>query len=165
MKGLPSLSLLLKETNHQLYSAEAELGPRHLENRTTTWNPRNSFIMHCHHTTWWKEWVLLKSWGWFEFRQRAAHTFATFCTGRKATQLLWLHTQGIGICHSTFPVRIISDESLSSQSSDSSSWDSHISVGVVFKKLFANMTSISQAEQAKDLEPFDADPWAQQLNL
>ena len=38
------------------------------------------------------------------------------------------------------------NESPQSQSSDSFSWDSDISVGVVFKKLFANMTPISQAE-------------------
>jgi len=58
-----------------------------------------------------------------------------------------------------------SDESLPSQSSDSSSWDSDISVGVIFEKLFANMTSISQAEQDKDIEPFDVDLRAQQLDL
>jgi len=27
------------------------------------------------------------------------------------------------------------------------------------------MTSISQAEQDENIEPFDADPWAQQLDL
>ena len=54
-----------------------------------------------------------------------------------------------------------SDESLPLQSSDPSNWDSDISVGVVFKKLFANMTSISQAEQDEDIEPFDNDLWAQ----
>ena len=36
---------------------------------------------------------------------------------------------------------------------------------VVFKKLFANMTSISQAKQDEDIEPFHVDPWAQQLDL
>ena len=51
-----------------------------------------------------------------------------------------------------------SDGSLPSQSSDSSSRDSDCSVGVVFKKLFANKTSISQTEQDEDIEPFDADP-------
>ena len=50
-----------------------------------------------------------------------------------------------------------SDRLLPSQSSDSSSWDSDGSIGVVFKKLFANMTSISQMEQDEDIEPFDAD--------
>jgi len=38
-------------------------------------------------------------------------------------------------------------------------------VGVVFKKFFANRTFISQAEQDEDIVPFDADSWAQQLNL
>ena len=54
-----------------------------------------------------------------------------------------------------------SNESLPSQSLDSFNWDSDISVGVVFKKLFANMTSISQAEQDEDIEPFDTNLWAQ----
>jgi len=36
---------------------------------------------------------------------------------------------------------------------------------VVFKKLFANMTSTNQAEQDEDIEPFDTDSWAQQLDL
>ena len=58
-----------------------------------------------------------------------------------------------------------SEESLSSHSSESSNWDFDISVGVVFKKLFANMTFIRQAEQDEDIEPFDAEPWAQQLDL
>ena len=57
------------------------------------------------------------------------------------------------------------DGSLPSQSSDSSSWDFDGSVGVVFKKLFANMTSINQMEQEEDIEPFDADLWAYQLDL
>jgi len=38
-------------------------------------------------------------------------------------------------------------------------------MGVIFKKLFANMTSISQTEQDEDIETFDTDPWAQQLDL
>jgi len=38
-------------------------------------------------------------------------------------------------------------------------------VGVVFKNLSANITYISQVKQDEDIEPFDTDPWAQQLNL
>jgi len=38
-------------------------------------------------------------------------------------------------------------------------------MGVVFKNLFVNMTSNSQTEQDEDLESFNADPWAQQLDL
>jgi len=38
-------------------------------------------------------------------------------------------------------------------------------VGVAFKKFFANMTSTSQVEQEENIEPFDTDSWAQQLEL
>jgi len=38
-------------------------------------------------------------------------------------------------------------------------------VGAAFKKLFVNMASTSQVELEEDIEPFDTDPWAQQLNL
>ena len=36
---------------------------------------------------------------------------------------------------------------------------------VAFKKLFVNMTATSQVEPEDDLEPFDTDQWAQQLDL
>jgi len=36
-------------------------------------------------------------------------------------------------------------------------------MGVVFKKLFTNMTSISQTEKDEDIEPFDADPGLKSL--
>ena len=91
---------------------------------------------------------------------KAAHTFATFRTEKKISQLLWPHTQGVGYVTLLSQLESESVESLPSQLSDSSSWDSVISMGVVFKKLFANITSTSQAEQHEDIEPFDADPWA-----
>jgi len=42
---------------------------------------------------------------------------------------------------------------------------SRVSVGVIFKNLFVNMTSISHVDHDKDVEPFHTDPWAQQLNF
>ena len=57
------------------------------------------------------------------------------------------------------------DESLPSYSSDLSDWESDVGVGVVFKNLFVNMTSISLVDHDEDVEPFDIDPWAQQLNF
>ena len=48
------------------------------------------------------------------------------------------------------------DRSLPSHFSDSSNWKSDISVGVVLKDLFTNMTFINQAEQDEDIELFDA---------
>ena len=72
-----------------------------------------------------------------------------------------------GLGYVTQPPKLESefDESLPSQLSNSSNWDFDISMGVVFKKLIANITSISQAEQDEDVEPFDTTPWAQQLDL
>jgi len=37
--------------------------------------------------------------------------------------------------------------------------------GGLFKNLFINMTSINQLEHEEAIETFDAEPWAQQLNL
>jgi len=54
---------------------------------------------------------------------------------------------------------------LLSHSSDSSKWKSDISVGVAFKKLFVNMVLTSQVEPEEDIELFDMDTWAQQLDL
>jgi len=54
-----------------------------------------------------------------------------------------------------------SEKSMSSHSSDSSDWESDVSMGVAFKELFANMSSISQVEPEEDIEPFDTDPWIQ----
>jgi len=40
-------------------------------------------------------------------------------------------------------------------------WESDVSVGVTFKKLFINMTLTSQVELEEDIEPFNIDPWTQ----
>jgi len=48
-------------------------------------------------------------------------------------------------------------KSLPSHSSDLSEWESDVSVGVVLKKKFANMTSISYVKHDEDVEPFDTD--------
>ena len=50
---------------------------------------------------------------------------------------------------------------LLSHSLDSSEWESDVSMEVAFKKLFVNMASTSQVEPEEDIEPFNADPWAQ----
>ena len=57
------------------------------------------------------------------------------------------------------------DESLLSHSSSSFEWESDVSVGVVFKNLFVNMTLINQLEKEEAIEIFDTEPWAQQLDL
>ena len=52
------------------------------------------------------------------------------------------------------------DESLLSRSSSSSEWESDVSVGVLFKNFFVNMTSIIQLEQEEAIEMFNVEPWA-----
>ena len=44
-------------------------------------------------------------------------------------------------------------------------WESDVSVGVLFKNFFVNMTSINQLEHEETIETFDAEPWAQQFDL
>ena len=73
--------------------------------------------------------------------------------------------KGLGYITPPLQSKLESEGSLPSQSSDSSSWDFDGSVVVVFKKLFVDMTYISQTKQDEDIKPFDADPWAQQLDL
>jgi len=58
-----------------------------------------------------------------------------------------------------------SEKPLPSHSSNSSDWESDVSVRVAFKKLFVKMTSTFQVELEEDIEPFDTDLWAQQLDL
>ena len=43
--------------------------------------------------------------------------------------------------------------------------ESDISTGMLFKDLSINMTSISRLEQKEAIEMFEAEPWAQQLDL
>ena len=59
-----------------------------------------------------------------------------------------------------------SDCSAPSHSSDSSNWESNVSMGAIFKNLSINLTSIYQKEeyQGAEVKPFDSDPWTQQLN-
>ena len=38
-------------------------------------------------------------------------------------------------------------------------------MGIVFKKFFANVISISQAEKDEDIESFDTDTWTKQLDF
>jgi len=57
------------------------------------------------------------------------------------------------------------EKPLLSHSSDSSGWESDVSVGVTFKKLFITIASTSQVKSEEDIEPFDTDPCTQQLDL
>jgi len=57
------------------------------------------------------------------------------------------------------------DKYLPSHLSISSKWESDVSMGVLFKNLFVNMTSINQLEHEEAIEMFESESWAQQLDL
>jgi len=73
--------------------------------------------------------------------------------------------RGLGYTTPSVQSDLESEKSLPSHSSYSSGCESDVSVGVAFKKLFVNMASTSQMKLEEDIEPFDTDPWAQQLDL
>ena len=73
--------------------------------------------------------------------------------------------RGLGYVTPPSPVSFKEDKSFPSYSSTSSEWESDVSVGVLFKDLFVNMTSIDQLEYEEAIEMFDAEPWAKQLDL
>ena len=50
------------------------------------------------------------------------------------------------------------DESLPSHSVTSSEWESDVSMRMLFKNLFVNMTLIDQLEHEEAIETFDAEP-------
>jgi len=56
------------------------------------------------------------------------------------------------------PFQSEEEDSLPSHSSISSEWESDISVGVLFKNLFVNMTSINQLEYEEAIEMFETEP-------
>ena len=66
----------------------------------------------------------------------------------------------------TFDSEVESDYSPLLHSSESSNWDSDVTVIAVFKDHSLNMTSICRRKECQDtkVEPFNSDPWAQQLN-
>ena len=53
-----------------------------------------------------------------------------------------------------------------SHSSDSSEWDSDVSIGNLFKELSVNMISVKhpQEDQTKNMPLLETEPWAQQLD-
>jgi len=73
--------------------------------------------------------------------------------------------RGLGYVTPPVPSQSEEEESLPSYFSISSEWESDVSVGVLFKNLSVNMTSINQLDYAEAIEIFETEPWAQQLDL
>jgi len=69
--------------------------------------------------------------------------------------------RGLGYVPPPAQFQFEGDESLLSHSSSSSKWQSDVSVGVLFKNLCINMTSINQLEREEAIETSNAEPWAQ----
>ena len=68
--------------------------------------------------------------------------------------------RGLGYVTPPTPLPSEEDKFFPSYSSTSSEWESDISVGVIFKDLCVNMTSIDQLEHEEAIEIFDTEPWA-----
>jgi len=66
--------------------------------------------------------------------------------------------RGLGYVTPPTPLQSEGDESLPSHSATSSEWESDVSVGMPFKNLFVNMTSIDQLEHEETIKTFDAEP-------
>ena len=88
------------------------------------------------------------------FRKEQHIPLQSFMSKRKPTNYYDLTRKRLGYVIPSTQSELESDKFLPSYSSDSSDWESYVSVGVVFKTLFANMTSISQVDQDKDMEPW-----------
>ena len=73
--------------------------------------------------------------------------------------------RGLGYVTPPTPLQSEDDESILSHSATSSEQESNVSVGMLFKNLSVNMTSIDQLELEEAIEMFDAEPQAQQLDL
>ena len=58
------------------------------------------------------------------------------------------------------PFQSEEEKPLPSYSSISSEWESNISVGVLFKNLSVNITSINQLEYEEAIKTFETEPWA-----
>jgi len=58
-----------------------------------------------------------------------------------------------------------SEKSLPPHSLYSSGWESDVSMGVAFKKLFVNMISTSQVKPEEDIGSFPSGPLAKQLDF
>jgi len=68
--------------------------------------------------------------------------------------------RGLGYVTPLTMLRSEDNESIPSHSASSSEWESDVSIGMLFKNLFVNMTSIDQLEHEEVIKAFDAEPWA-----
>jgi len=89
----------------------------------------------------------------FRKGRRVLQTFAP--KGKPANYYDKTH-KGLGYITPT-TVQPEDDESIPSHSATSSEWESDVSVGMFFKNLSFNMTSIDQLKHEEAIETFDAE--------
>jgi len=72
-----------------------------------------------------------------------------------------------GLGYITPPILFQSEdnESIPLHSASLSEWGSDVNIGMLFKDLSINMTSINRLEHEEAIEMFDIEPWAQQVNF
>jgi len=80
------------------------------------------------------------------FRRGRRSLLRTFVSKGKLANYYDKTHRGLGYVTPPTQFQSKRDESLPSHSSSSSEWETDVSVGVIFKNLFVNMTSINQLE-------------------
>ena len=166
MKDLFLLSLLVKETNHQLSTTPIIFG----RDRAQAPIPRASdddlepsqffhYARSAHH--------MMKRMGYslkcgdgLNFSKGRRVPLQPFVPEGKPPNYYDRGCRGLGYVTPPLQSETESDKSPPSQSSDSSSWDSNCSMGGNLQKATCQHDIYSQTEQDEDIEPFDADSWA-----
>jgi len=127
--------------------------------------PLNSFTMHGQHTVWWKKWDTTRQGEGLNFERGRRIPLQPFVPKEKSANYYDQTRRGLGYTSQSVQSDLESKKPLLSHSSYLSDWESDVSMGVAFKKLFVNIISTSQVEPGEDIGPFNTDPWAEQLDL
>jgi len=112
--------------------------------------------MHDQRIIWWEKWGMIYGVGKAWISERDDMVFYKPSYQKESRQIITIkHARGLGYITPPAQSQTEGDESLPLHSSSSSEWESDVSVGVAFKNLFVNITSISQPEQEEVNETFE----------
>ena len=101
-----------------------------------------------------KNGVQFIAWERLELQKGRRGLLRTFVPKGKPTNYYDKTRRGLGYVTPPTPLPSEGDKSFPSYSSTSSEWELDVNVGVLFKDLFINMTSINQLEQDEVIEIF-----------
>jgi len=97
---------------------------------------------------------------WLKLRQRRQTLFRSFVPKRKAHDYCHKTQRGLGYISTPIPLTSESEDSLNyDHSLGTSSWESDVSVGGVFKELSVNMASTSHPEEDEEMIQSDTNFW------